>query len=49
MDDDDDCRPVGSVVRAFRAGGRGLIPGWTNTRDLKMTEEKVLPFTSVNS
>ena len=28
----------------YRAGGTGLIPGWTNTQGLKRIEEKVLPL-----
>ena len=29
---------------AYRAGGLGSIPGRTNTQDLKIIEEKVLPL-----
>ena len=39
-------QPVGSVGGAldYCAGDRGSIPGRTNTRGLKITEEKVLPL-----
>jgi hypothetical protein len=40
--------PVGSVgcASVCSAGGRGSIPSRTNTRGLKISEEKVLPLQS---
>ena len=42
----DYCRLVSLVdkVPVYRAGGSGSIPGRTNTQDLKIIEEKVLPL-----
>ena len=42
----ENCRLVSLVgkVPVYRAGGSGLIPGWSKTQGLKISEEKVLPL-----